>query len=114
MMASVLREGIASRALENLVASSLPRADQRPGSTQNEAIGTMPERGGSTRLTISTRSCLPPFTMSPAWMKTSSSPVFSILSSLTWPVSSTWTRPFATASVKVSGTGPAALGPWTK
>ncbi len=83
MMASVLLEGIASEALENLVASSPPRADQRPASTQNEAIGTSPERGGSTMLTVSTRSCLPPFTMSPAWMKISSSPVLSILSSLT-------------------------------
>ena len=70
MASSAARDGIASLALENLAWSSLPRADQRPCSTQKEAIGTRPDFAGSSRLTVSTRSCLPPLTMSPAWMNT--------------------------------------------
>ena len=108
------RDGIASLALENFAWSSLPRADQRPCSTQKEAIGTRPDFAGSRKLTVSTRSCLPPLTMSPAWMNTCSAPVFSICSSLTRPVSITCTLPLASASCSVSGTAPPALAPCTK
>ena len=59
-------DGMAEAALENCLTSSLPRAVQRPCSTQNAAIDTSPERGGNNRSTDSTRSCCPPFTMSPA------------------------------------------------
>ena len=83
MMISACRDGIASVALEKRVESSVPRPDQRPASTQNEAMGTIPDLGGSRKLTVRTRSWRPPLTMSPAWMKTSSAPLFSILSSLT-------------------------------
>ena len=51
---------------------SPPRADQRPCSTQKAASATSPDLGGSTKLMVRTRSCLPPFTMSPDWMKMSS------------------------------------------
>jgi hypothetical protein len=47
-------------------------------------------------------------------MKIASSPVFSTLSSLTWPVSRTVTTFFASASCKVSGTGPPREAPCTK
>ena len=114
MASNADRDGIASLALENLAWSSLPRAAQRPCSTQKEAIGTLPDFAGSRRLTVSTRSCLPPLTMSPAWMNTCSAPVFSICSSLTRPVSITCTLPLASASCRVSGTGPPALAPRTK
>ena len=89
------RDGTEADAVAKVFTSSLPRADQRPCSTQNDAIGRRPDFGGSTRLTLSTRSCWPPFTMSPAWMNTSSVPRFSICSSLTVPVSCTLTAPFA-------------------
>jgi hypothetical protein len=59
------REGTAASADENVAESSLPRADQRPCSTQNDASATRPERGGRIRLATNARSCLPPFTMSP-------------------------------------------------
>ena len=72
------RDGTATDAVENVVTSSRPRADQRPCSTQNDAIGRRPDFGGRTRLTLNTRSCWPPFTMSPAWMNTSSVPRLSI------------------------------------
>jgi hypothetical protein len=75
-----LREGSADAALANVFTSSLPRADQRPCSTQNDAIATRPERGGNSRLTIRTRSCWPPFTMSPDWTNTSSPARFSMSS----------------------------------
>jgi hypothetical protein len=45
------------------------------------------ECGGSTRLTVSDRSCFPHVTMSPAWMNTGSSPRFSTANLLTLPVS---------------------------
>jgi hypothetical protein len=108
------REGIASPALAKAVTSSVPRADQRPCSTQKAARPTSPDFGGSTKLSVSTRSRLPPFTMSPDWMNTSSLPVFSTFSSLTSPVSTTRTLPLARASCSVSGTGPGALAPCTK
>jgi hypothetical protein len=49
------REGTWPDELANVFTSSLPRADQRPCSTQNEAIGMRPDFGGSSRLTIKVR-----------------------------------------------------------
>ena len=74
------REGKTEDAVANVFTSSLPRAVQRPCSTQNAASGTRPDFGGRIRLTVSARSCWPPFTMSPDWMKTSSLPRFSTAS----------------------------------
>jgi hypothetical protein len=71
------REGTLAEAVAKVFTSSLPRAVQRPCSTQNDAIGIRPDFGGSIRLTLSTRSCCPPFTISPDWMNTSSLPRFS-------------------------------------
>ena len=48
----ISRDGTLAVEAENLAASSVPRGDQRPCSTQNEAIGTRPDFGGSSRLTI--------------------------------------------------------------
>jgi hypothetical protein len=53
----ISREGTEAEAVVKFFTSSRPRADQRPSSTQNEAIGMRPDFGGSTRLTISERSC---------------------------------------------------------
>ena len=51
---------------------SEPRCCQRPCSTQK--TGTVQrDFAAMTRSQASTRSCWPPLTMSPAWMKTSSS-----------------------------------------
>jgi hypothetical protein len=108
------REGTWPEELANVFTSSLPRADQRPCSTQNESIGMRPDFGGSSRLTIKVRSCWPPFTMSPAWMKTGSLPLFSISSWLTLPVSRTSTVRLANASSSVSGALPGADVPWMK
>jgi hypothetical protein len=108
------REGRAVVELAKLSAFSLPRFCQRPCSTQNEAIGTGPDFRPSTISTLSTRSCLPPLTISPAWMNTSLSPVFSISSELTLLVSRTRNTPFCIASCKVIGTLlPAVLSPRT-
>ncbi len=53
----ISRDGTAALAVEKLLTSSRPRADQRPCSTQNDAIGMLPDCGGSNRLTIRVRSC---------------------------------------------------------
>ena len=66
------RDGTAAEAVAKVFTSSLPRAVQRPCSTQNDAIGMRPDFGGRIRLTVSTRSCWPPFTMSPDCTNTSS------------------------------------------
>ena len=110
----ISREETVTADVENVRTSSPARADQRPCSTQNEAIGMRPDFGGSNRLTVSVRSCCPPFTISPAWTKTSRSPRFSISSELTLPVSRTFTTPLAMASASVSGTVPDFEAPWTK
>ncbi len=114
MASFISREGTAEAELAKLCASSPPRADQRPCSTQNEAIGMRPDFGVSIRLTVKVRSWRPPFTTSPACTKTACSPKFSIASALTLPVSLTRTTPFASASCSVSGTGPAFEAPCTK
>ncbi len=57
------RDGTAADAVAKVFTSSLPRADQRPCSTQNDAIGMRPDFEGRIRLTVSTRSCCPPLTM---------------------------------------------------
>ncbi len=107
-------EGTTAAAESNFDAFSAARGDQRPCSTQNEPIGMRPDLGGSSRLTVSVRSCLPPFTMSPACTNTGWSPRFSISSELTLPVSRTCTLPSRKASSSVSGTGPFCDGPWMK
>src|SRR5437773_754251 len=80
------RDGTTAEAVAKVFTSSLPRADQRPCSTQNDAIWMRPDFGGSIRLTLSTRSCWPPFTIEPDWTKTSSVPRLSICSSFALPV----------------------------
>ena len=49
--------------------------------------GIRPDWAGTMKSTPIVRSCRPPFTMSPAWMKRSTSPLFSMSNSLTEPVS---------------------------
>ena len=78
-----------------MAALSAPRSAQRPCSTQNAESGIAPDFGFRIKLDVMTRSCLPPLTMSPDWMKTGSSPRFSILSSLTSPVSKDADAPVA-------------------
>src|SRR5262245_57345815 len=73
-----------------------------------------PDFGGNSRLTIKVRSCWPPFTISPAWMKTGSLPLFSISSWFTLPVSRTSTARFANASSSVNGALPGADLLWMK
>ena len=73
----VRRDGTELPALVKRLASSAPRAVQRPCSTQKDEIGILPDFPGTRILTPITRSCLPPLTISPAWMNTSSSPRFS-------------------------------------
>ena len=73
--------------IEKRSAASPPRRCHRDFSTQKAGSGIRPDRAGTMKSTPIVRSCRPPFTMSPAWMKTSMSPVFSMSSSFTEPVS---------------------------
>src|SRR5216684_8345269 len=58
---------VATASVEELKRSarSEPRRVHRPCSTQNDAIGTRPDLEGNRKSSGNTRSCWPPFTMSP-------------------------------------------------
>ena len=51
----------------NWVVGSSPRPVHRPDSTQNDAIGTLPDFGATMKSVAIVRSCCPPRTMSPDW-----------------------------------------------
>ena len=89
-----------SLAVEKCVSASSRRRRQRASSTQKAGSGIFPDLAGTMKSAPIVRSCRPPFTMSPAWMKRSRSPLFSIKSSLTLPVS--WSTAVSAAIVSSS------------